>query len=252
MNYLALIFMTLMMSCSEAELIGGGSAGSKSEGPSQFETGSNEQVPGRERVFGDGLPGDEDKILTYEEQLVRGEGFNQKNTECAGTNIVKNSNFELGYSDFTTEYTWQTIPFQGYMPGPERRVNINSDPNANHRGYTNHADDDGKMLVINLAATPLVKFWCQNLNVIKDKLYQISVRSRKAVGFDNTRDSLSEWVLDDATFTQQIDPTGDWGKFLKTWVADSDKTIELCGRNIAAAAETADLIIDDIKFIRCD
>lgn len=156
MKIIILILSCVTFSCSETELIGGGkTVSSSSADNSKWDTGDSQKIEPFDGVGSDFGDGKETEAPNYSDQLIRGEGFDQMNKECVGSNLVKNSDFELGYSDFTTEYTWQTTPNSGYLPGPERHITINSNPKANHSGYTNHAEDSGKMLVINLSGTVL-------------------------------------------------------------------------------------------------
>jgi len=250
--FFALLLMVDSSGCSDAELLGSGGA---SEKKSEIGVGDTEEVnkqnnPNDPNVnFGDG---DEGKPLTLEQLIQKGEGFDSQNIACSGPNLVKNGDFEGGYQDFSTNYTWQTVPNNGYMPGPERHLTINDSPMTHHVGYRNDPNDSGQMLVINLAAVPRINFWCQSLSLKANTLYQISVRMRRAVTFDAVRSSLSEWLIDDQTFTGQFDPSGEWGTFLKTYVSAELRDVQLCGRNVAADVETADLVVDDIKFVECD
>lgn len=252
------------VSCSDAPMLGDGATGKKS-GPS-FGPQNPNNINKSQDQFGAGVPNIGDNSTTdrkeplrnRDDSIAQGQGFDSMNIECEGENLVLNSKFDDGNAHINSnDYRYQTSPephpkFPGevFMPSAQSYV-ITGNPNSGHRFYTSLPEDDGNMMVINFPESNLLEnFWCQELSVKENELYQISVDLRRATANPSIT-SRTEWLIEGDVFTDPFNPQTSWGKYLKTWVSDRTGKVRLCGRNAEAAEQTGDLVIDNLKFLKC-
>jgi len=57
-----------------------------------------------------------------------------------GPNVVLNGDFEAGYADFTTDYTYVPPPLNPFSLFPEGYCTVDSDPHNGHQNFWSFGD----------------------------------------------------------------------------------------------------------------
>ncbi|WP_131725757.1 hypothetical protein, partial [Flavobacterium sp. Root186] len=100
------------------------------------------------------------------------EGYDEYNLSVkiiSNENLIRNGNFELGYSDFTSSYTYKNGTGGSVLWDPGTFAVVNT-PNWVHSNFPNmgdHTSGTGKMLVVNGAEQANVKVWSQTIRGVK-------------------------------------------------------------------------------------
>lgn len=177
------------------------------------------------------------------------------NGDCATkTNLVKNSDFENGNSEFTSNFVFDPTCKGQYSPGAALQYSVNSTPSLCHIGYAPSTGDKGKMLVVNFPAAGQseTRFWCQKLTVAKGKHYKISARLRAAVpSVVDSQPTEVTFTIDGKSVIATFRLEKDWQSYKSVEIPGASGDVELCGESRTQNTESTDLIADDFKFAEC-
>lgn len=167
--------------------------------------------------------------------------------QCSiSSNLVVNGDFELGFSDFTSDY--------GYSPGdlvPEGKFDVISDPNLSHSNFASCADNSsgsGNMMVVNGAGTAGERIWCQTVAVDQSKEYSFSAH---VTSVHPTSPAIFQFSINGVSLGSSYNApttTCSWNQFCETWNSGLNSSAEICIVNQNTAAAGNDFAIDDIKM----
>lgn len=200
---------------------------------------------------------------TYEEYLwstgatsptinVTQSGTYWAQTKKLGSSVITNGDFELGNTDFTSDYTFAPVP-----PGVfgslsnEGTYGIYVNPALGHTNFatcTDHTSSTGNMMVCNGSPDPNTNVWCQTVNVDQNTEYQFSAWVTTVVG--NNPPQLQFEINSSILGTIFTPPTTNcqWNQFFQTWNSGINTSAQICILNQNTAGGGNDFAIDDITF----
>lgn len=168
-----------------------------------------------------------------------------------GGNIIVNGDFELGNTNFTTNYTLGSVSgggSVGLLTNPQT-YEITTSPSLVHNNFP-FCSHDGNMMVVNSAEVAGQKVWCQTVNTDPNTLYTISAEFANTINYN---------VVPDILFfvnTTQIgsvystsDFSCDWGTYTATWNSGTTTSANVCFYNLNIEGVGNDFAVDNISMI---
>ncbi len=169
-----------------------------------------------------------------------------------GINLIVNGDFELGNTNFNTDYAVGAGGVWGLLSNPGDYV-ITTSPNLAHNNFNfceDHTPGLGQnQMVVNGADIPGTNVWCQTVNVTPNTNYQFSTWATNAI--DDPNAAILQFNINGnntgAVFTTSPFEC-DWQEFFTVWNSGTNTTATICIENQNATGAGNDFCIDDISF----
>ncbi|MCT4560525.1 MAG: PKD domain-containing protein [Crocinitomicaceae bacterium] len=173
-------------------------------------------------------------------------------TEKLGSSVITNGDFELGNTDFTSDYIFAPVPPGVYGSlSNEGTYGIYVNPALGHANFatcSDHTSGSGNMMVCNGSPDPNTNVWCQTVNVDQNTEYQFSAWATTVVG--NNAPQLQFEINNSILGAIFTPPTNNcqWNQFFQTWNSGINTTAQICILNQNTAGGGNDFALDDITF----
>lgn len=160
-------------------------------------------------------------------------------------NLVTNSDFNLGFSGFTSDYQ--------INPGnlvPEGKFDVVNNPNSTHGAFAACGDNTGggNMMVVNGSGVADEKIWCQTVAVDQTSEYSFSTH---ITSVHPASPAIIQFSINGIELgTPFVAPSApcSWSQFCETWDSNLNTSAEICIVNKNTAATGNDFAIDDIQM----
>lgn len=169
-----------------------------------------------------------------------------------GANQVKNGDFSLGNTGFSSNYSFERSSEYGLI-GYEGSYTIQSNTGLAHRDFPSCGDHTNngasrKMMIVNGTSVDNVPVWKQSISVQPNVNYEFSFWAMSAVSQNPGKLKLSINGVQIGNILNLSSNMCSWQNFFATWNSGSNTVIEISivNRNIFGAGN--DFAIDDIMF----
>jgi len=171
-----------------------------------------------------------------------------------GADQIINGGFELGNTNFTTQYTVGTGGTWGLVSNPGT-YGITTSPNLVHSNFhscPDHTPNPGaNQMVVNGASTANTKIWCQTIPIQPNTDYQFGtwVTSVESGGGGNV--AQLQFTINNAQLGSVFTPSLNsctWTQFTQNWSSGMTTSAQICIVNQNTNEGGNDFAIDDITF----
>ncbi|MCC6251582.1 MAG: gliding motility-associated C-terminal domain-containing protein [Bacteroidia bacterium] len=160
-------------------------------------------------------------------------------------NIIVNGNFDAGFSDFATEYNYQS------NLQPEGTTFVTANASLNHPGFTGVGQGGaGNFLCVNGSSNTGQYVWQQTVTVVPNQTYDISLFLASMVA--NNNPGVIQLRVDGVDVGSVMNcPAGinNWVLFTQTWTAGANPTAVVSLHSMNSATGGNDFGIDNIQMI---
>lgn len=189
---------------------------------------------------------------TNSTRLVTSPGTYSVKVTNIGDNLIHNGDFESGNTGFTTDYAVGTGGTYGQLSNPGTYA-ISSSPSMVHNNFSycnDHTPGAGtQMMIVNGAATPGTKVWCQNVSIQPYTDYQFSTWVSNALNERNVAQlQFSINNIDIGNPFQTSTTACNWQQFFQVWNSGSSASANICIVNQNIVDGGNDFMLDDITF----
>jgi len=160
-------------------------------------------------------------------------------------NIIANSQFDAGNSDFTTEYIYQNNLL------PEGTTFVTSDASLNHPAFVGIGQGGaGNFLAVNGSSNAGQYIWKQQLTVIPNQTYDISLFLASMVANNNSGSiQLRVDGIDVGPVMNCPGPVNTWVPFSNLWTAGASASVSVSLHSMNGSSGGNDFGVDNIQMI---
>ncbi len=169
-----------------------------------------------------------------------------------GANLIVNGDFEMGNTNFTTQYSVGLGGVWGLLSN-EGEYAIVSSPNLAHNNFSfcnDHTAAPGvNQLVVNGSGVPGTNVWCQNVNVTPNTNYQFGAWASNALNDPNV--AILQFNINNLQVGANFNTSTigcNWQQFFTTWNSGLNNTANICITNQNNTVGGNDFSLDDITF----
>lgn len=170
---------------------------------------------------------------------------------ATGSNLVVNGDFELGDSDFTSDYINATGGGWGPLSNPGEYL-VTTSPSLGHNNFSfcnDHTDGTGNMFVANGSDVANTNVWSQTVNVDPNTDYLFSTWVTNALNDANV--AQLQFFVDGVQIGPIFNTSAfgcDWLEFNASWNSGLSTTANLSIKNQNVGGGGNDFALDDITF----
>ena len=169
------------------------------------------------------------------------------------TNLVINSGFESGNTNFTTNYIVGTGGVWGQLSNAGTYA-VSTSPSLVHNNFFSCSDHTttgpGNMMIVNGSNTPNQAVWCQTMTVSPNTDYYFSIWAMSVENTNASNVASLFFQVNGVQIGTNFNPSYtacNWQQYTQTWNSGANTSANLCIFNHTIAGNN-DFAIDDIFF----
>lgn len=169
-----------------------------------------------------------------------------------GPNLIVNGDFELGNTNFTTQYVPGTGGVWGLLSS-EGQYAVTSSPNLAHNNFSfcnDHTAAPGvNQLVVNGSGVPGTNVWCQIVPVTPGTNYQFGAWVSNALNDPNV--AILQFNINGSPLGATFNTSSigcNWQQYFTVWNSASNTSANICLTNQNTSIGGNDFCLDDITF----
>lgn len=169
-----------------------------------------------------------------------------------GPNLIVNGDFELGNTNFTTQYVPGTGGVWGLLSS-EGQYTVTTSPTLAHNNFSfcnDHTAAPGvNQLVVNGSGVPGTNVWCQTVPVTPGTNYQFGAWVTNALNDPNV--AILQFNINGTPLGATFNTSSiacNWQQYFTVWNSASNTSANICLTNQNTSIGGNDFCLDDITF----